>query len=128
MKTSTKYMLYLLLCSKKRRLSFKDTLEEEERRQRDRRIPRQALQTYRFSTFMYTYLSYNDQALLERYGTRSCILQYKLVALFEPAYFHHTLDENTKSVRRMKLRQGGVPYFTRNREMSACGCGGLGLM
>ena len=44
--------------------TFKQLLDDEDKRRRDRRYPRAALQVYKYSSFQYLYLSGNNQALL----------------------------------------------------------------
>ena len=48
--------------------TFKNSLDTEGRHRRDRRVPREALKTFRFSSFQHLFMSRNDQALLNATG------------------------------------------------------------
>ena len=60
---------------------YKKMLSLEDRRRRDRRIPRQALRTWVYSPFRYLYLSGNNQALINATGHDHASFS-KLLGLF----------------------------------------------
>ena len=101
-------------------------LNEEDRRNRDRRIPRIALTTYNKSPFEYLYNSLNDQALLNATGNDHRTFNL-LLEKFEPYYKYYTFDEETGDIRKKICFPDGMPRG-RKRDMSAVGCLGLVLM
>ena len=74
--------------------SYMDNITLEDRRRRDRRIPRCALKNYGHSSFRTLYLSGNDQALMNLTGFgHSTFL--KLVQKFKPVYDFYSFDKDT---------------------------------
>ena len=71
---------------------YRDTLEEEERLRRDRRITRAALPHYSHSPFSHLYHSGNDQALINLSAMGHHVFQ-ELLELFAPVYSSFTLTE-----------------------------------
>ena len=103
-------------------------LEDDERRRRDRRIPRSALNKYSHSPFMCLFLSGNDQALLNATGHDHSSFR-KLLVVFEPLYDTFTWDHQFRYIRRKKIDPiSGKPKGGKKRDMTACGCLGLVLM
>ena len=116
----------LLIAASGNSQSYKMWLSAEERRLRDQRIPRCALQPWRFSSFRYLYLSGNDQALINATGHDHQSFR-RLLELFSSYYTYWTWDEKTRQIRRKKLDLTGYSCG-RPRNMSAVGCLGLVLM
>ena len=102
------------------------TLDEFERRKRDRRIPRVALKPYSRSSFEYLYNSLNDQALLNATGCDHRAFNI-LLKKFHPYYHAYTFHQETGIIRRKKCHMNGTP-MGRKRDMSSVGCLGLVLM
>ena len=69
-------------------------LSDEEKRRRDRRIPRSALREYKYSSFRYLYSSGNDQALLNATGFDHATFQI-LLTKFKKSYDHHMVSLST---------------------------------
>ena len=105
---------------------FKCWLDEEERRQRNRRYPRSALRTFRFSTFYQLYESRCNQALLNARGHNFHSFE-NLLSLFAPYYHFYTFDDKIGAIRPKVLRRDGLPEG-RPRDLTACGCLGLVLV
>ena len=101
-------------------------LDEGGKHRRDRRIPRCALRTYRFSTFLHLYTSGNDQALINATGHDFHSFS-RLLNLFAPVYYYWTFDDDSTLIRRKVLTANGVPKG-KPRDMTACGCLGLVLV
>ena len=116
-------LLYFYLQSLEEETSFKKLLNAEERRNRDRRIPRIALRRYKDSAFHYLYDSGNDQALLNVTGYNHQKFS-ELLHLFGRKFDTWTFDEDAKILRPKKrnllVAQG------RPRDLDAVG--GLGLV
>jgi hypothetical protein len=110
-------------------IAFLDLFDEEmpieERRRRDRRIPRCALKKYHHSPFYYLYYSRNEQALLNATATDHTVFR-NLLALFQPWYDRYTFDKETGEIRLIKVSRNGKKYG-RKRELDAVGCLGLVL-
>ena len=105
---------------------YKKWLDEEDRRRRDRRIPRCALRTFFYSSFYHLYQSRNDQALLNATGHDFNSFD-SLLTLFSPIYYFWTYDDEFKVIREKVLDKNGWPKG-KPRDMPACGCLGLILM
>ena len=82
------------------------TLDEFERRRRDRRIPRIALKKYNSSPSEYLYNSLNDQALLNATGCDQLAFTI-LLKKFHP-YYHYTFHLETGIIRRKKCHIYGM--------------------
>jgi hypothetical protein len=114
-------------------IAFLDLLEDdddekmpiEERRRRDRRIPRCALRKYNHSPFYYLYSSGNDQALLNATATDHTVFR-NLLDLFKPWYDRYTFEKGTDVIRLVKVSSNGKRKG-RKRELDAVGCLGLVL-
>ena len=104
---------------------YKHYLDEEDRRSRDRRYPRAALRTFRYSSFYHLYESKNDQALLNATGHNFYSFN-KLLLLFAPKYYFYTYDDELGIIRPKVLHDSGKPKG-KPRDMTACGCLGLVL-
>ena len=106
--------------------NYKEHLDEEGRKRRDRRIPRAALNFFKYSSFKHLYKSGNDQALLNATGHdhRSFNL---LLGKFEHTYDYYMVDSETGRIRAKKLDFDGAPYGGK-RDMTAIGALGLVLM
>mgnify|MGYP000125822197 FL=1 len=102
-----------------------DEMSMEEKRRRDRRIPRCALGPYLKSPFHFLFNSGNDQALLNATATDHKVFA-NLVALFQPWYDRYTFDKETGEIRLIKVSRNGKKYG-RKRELDAVGCLGLVL-
>ena len=101
-------------------------LNGEDRRNRDRRIPRIALTNYNNSPFEYLYNSLNDQALLNATGHSHRTLNL-LQKKIESYYKYYTFDKDTMQIRKKVCYPDGTPRG-RKRDMSPVGCLGLVLM
>ena len=77
-------------------------LSDEEKRRRDRRIPRSALREYKYSSFRYLYSSGNDQALLNATGFDHATFQI-LLTKFKKSYDHHMVSLSTGRICRKRL-------------------------
>ena len=106
--------------------TYKDIINEEDRRRRDRRIPRAAMKNYYYSSFRHLFLSGNDQALLNATGHDHASFK-KLLHIFKPVYDLYMWDPYLKCIRRKILDANGVPKG-KPRDMTACGCLCLILM
>ena len=104
---------------------YKRYLDEEERLMRDKRYPRSALRTYKYSSFQRLYESKNDQALVNATGHNFYSFE-NLLSLFAPYYHYYTYDDKLELIRP-KVLENGRPKG-RPRDMTACGCLGLVLM
>jgi hypothetical protein len=102
-----------------------DEMSMEEKRRRDRRIPRCALGPYNKSPFHYLFNSGNDQALLNATATDHRVFR-QLLSLFKPWYDRYMFDEDTGVTRLIKLSSNGKPKG-RPRQLDAVGCLGLVL-
>ena len=102
------------------------TLDEEERRRRDRRMPRSSIRKYKESPFHYLYNSLNDQSLLNATGCDHRTFNILLMK-FQPFYDYYTFDEKSGDIRKKKCFPDGTPRG-RKRDMTAVGCLGLVLM
>ena len=74
-------------------------LEEHDRRNRDRRIPRIAVKKYNNSPFEYLYHSLNDQALLNATGHNHRTFDL-LLKKFSPYYKYYTFEKGTDVIRK----------------------------
>ena len=100
-------------------------LDDENKRRRDRRIPRCALRPFKFSSFKYLYSSGNEQALLNATGfdhNTFDILHDK----FKHTYDHHMVTVDG-IIRKKKLDEDGVP-MGRVRDLHSIGALGIVLM
>ena len=107
MKLSTKMLVYASCDTKQ---SYKDWISNEDRRRRDRRIPRCGLRTWEFSSFRYLYLSGNNQALINATGHDHDSFR-KLLRLFSVTYVYWTWDRHTHLIRRKKVDRNGDPFY-----------------
>jgi len=83
--------------------TFKSRLSPEDRRRRDRRIPRRAnLSYYEDSPFKNIFDSGDDQALLNLTGLDHHTFS-KLLGIYQPHYSCFTWCRIFKSVRRLKI-------------------------
>ena len=100
-------------------------LTREDRKRRDRRIPRSSLRLYCQSPFRFLFDSGNDQALINATGLDHEVFN-DLLRLFEPLADNYCLDQegNIKHVTRTRkgLRKG------RHRSIDATGLLGLVLL
>lgn len=104
--------------------TYKSCLTPEDRRRRDRRIPRCSIRHYNESSFKYLYDSRNDQALLNLTGLDHASFN-ELLELYKPYYKLYTWDDKKKVVRKLKLDRNGDPFKGRPRLMDAVGSLGL---
>ena len=104
--------------------SYHSLLPPEERRRRDRRLPRCSIRKYKHSPFKYMYDSKNEQALLNTTGLDHRTFQ-ELLILYEPFFKKYMWDKKKKKVRLMKLDKFGRPYRRKPRDMDAAGSLGL---
>ena len=86
-----------------------DGLSIEEKRRRDRRIPRAALRNYYDSPFMHLHASGNDQALLNCCACDHVVFA-ELLHHFDPCFNACTFDDWTCKIRKMKLTKYGRKY------------------
>ena len=117
-------MMLLAACHSNPR--YKKWSSPEDRRRRDRRIPRCALHTWDFSSFRYLYFSDNNQALINDTGQEHESFR-KLLVLFKDYYIYWTWDDNAKVIFQKVLDASGYPCG-RQRNLSPIGCLGLVLM
>ena len=122
MKISTLCLCIMLMES----TPYKRYLSEEERRLRDRRYPRCAVQPFKYSNFYHLYESKNDQALANATGHDFNSFD-NLLRLFAPVYNLNTYDEQLRVIRPKILDAEGNRKG-RPRDLPACGCLGLILM
>ena len=83
--------------------TFKQLLDDEDKRRRDHRYPRAALRVYKYSSFQYLYSSGNNQALLNATGHdhQTFLL---LLDNFKYTYDHHMiLHDGTIRKKRLKV-------------------------
>ena len=100
-------------------------LDDEDKRRRDRRIPRAALRPFKYSSFKYLYSSGNDQALLNATGfdhTSFDLLHLK----FKETYDQHMVTHDGL-IKKKKLDADGIP-MGRARDLHSVGALGLVLM
>ena len=107
MKLSTRFIFMYVCASKKQ--SYKHLLDENERRRRDRRIPRASLRSYLYSSFRHLYCSGNDQALLNATGHDHASFR-RLLVLFKPVYDAYMWDSELQ-VRKFKKWRGTDSFF-----------------
>ena len=122
-KALTRYLIYKYFFEHEEEEDvFKRILSEEDRRKRDRRIPRMSIRRYGDSPFKFLFESDNDQALLNLTGLDHSTFN-ELLALFGPQYKGYMFDSHTKmgKIRPTKLSRYGEPRG-RRREMDATGC------
>ena len=98
-------------------------LDAEERKRRDRQIPRVAIKRFKDCLFLYLYNSGNNQALLNLTGCNHENFS-KLLHKFHSKYDSHTFDSVTGLIRPKKQCLFGPKG--RPRELNAIG--GLGLV
>ena len=101
-------------------------LTEDQRRNRDRRMPRAAIKNYKNSPFEFLYNSLNDQVILNATGHNHRTFNI-LIKKFSPNYQDHTFDKGTDVIRKKICYPDGRP-IGRKRDMSPVGCLGLVLM
>ena len=101
-----------------------DEMSMEEKRRRDRRIPRCALMPYQKSPFLFLFNSGNDQALLNATATDHQVFR-ELLGLFAPWYDRYMFEESGV-IRPIKLTRNGTRKG-RRRDLDATGCLGLVL-
>ena len=106
---------------------YKHLLDENDRRNRDRRIPRIALKKYFHSAFRHLYLSGNEQALLNCTGCDRRSFD-KLLIKFRPFFDLYTFEDGTGIIRRKKIDKDGNVIHGRKKDMTGEGCLGLVLM
>ena len=105
-------------------LFVNNALTPEDKRRRDRRIPRIALRPCNESPFSYLLASGNDQALLNVTATDHKVFG-DLVSVFEP-YFNRYMMDDSGNIRPVEITRAGKPKG-RRREIDAKGCLGLVL-
>ena len=88
--------------------TFKNSLDIEGRRRRDRRVPREALKTFRFSSFRHLFMSRNDQALLNATGHDHRSFNM-LLRKFKRTYDYYMIDSDTGRIRPKVLDLDGAP-------------------
>ena len=98
-------------------------LSADEKKRRDRRIPRCAVKGFLDSPFKYLFGSGNDQALMNLTGTDHSTFR-ELLHLFQPCYEGYTFKDGV--VKRTTLTRNGKRKG-RSRELDATGCLGLVL-
>ena len=87
---------------------YKKWLDEEDRRRRDRQIPRCVLRTFFYSSFYHLYQSRNDQALLNATGHDFNSFD-SLLTLFLPyTTFGLMLTSLRSSERKYWIRMDGL--------------------
>ena len=86
--------------------SYRSLLPPEERRCRDRRLPRCSIRKYKYSPFKYMYDIMNDQALLNTTGLDHRTFQ-ELLNLYEPFFKKYMWDKKKKMVWLMKVDKFG---------------------
>ena len=101
---STNQLLLICLYESviKKKATFKSNLDEQDRRFRDRRIPRVALLKFPGSAFLYLFSCGNEQALLTLTGFDHQNFK-KLLQAFSGTYNTHMFDENTGKIRKKLL-------------------------
>ena len=105
---------------------YRHILDDDDRRRRDRRMPRVALKRYIRSSFRHLYLSGNEQALLNCTGCNHHTF-FNLLAKFEPYFDLYTFEDGTGIIRLKKVDKNGN-VLGMKRDMTAEGCLGLILM
>ena len=80
---------------------YRHILDDDDRRRRDRRMPRVALKRYIRSSFRHLYLSGNEQALLNCTGCNHHTF-FNLLAKFEPYFDLYTFEDGTGIIRLKK--------------------------
>ena len=105
--------------------TFKQLLDDEDKRRRDRRYPRASLRVYKYSSFEYLYTSGNNQALLNATGHdhRTFAL---LLSKFRYTYDYHMLSHDG-TIRKKRVENDGSPKG-RPRDLNAIGALGMVLM
>lgn len=83
-KVSDRILMILLQQEIFKKRTWRSRNSPEERRRRDRRVPRPALPRYRDSAFKKLYESKNDQALLNACAVDHAVFE-ALLDFFEPA-------------------------------------------
>ena len=105
---------------------YKYFLDKDERRLRDRRYPRSAVQTFRYLSFYHIYKSKNYQGLVNAMGHEFHLFN-KLLKKFALFYYFSMFDEELGVIRPKVLGSNGKPKG-KLRDMTACGCLGRVLM
>ena len=85
-----------------KRESNKSLLSVEERRLRDKRMPRIALRKYHDSPFRFLFDSGNDQALMNCCACTHSVFN-EMLLMFEPNFKRCTFDRNG-NIRKIKLK------------------------
>ena len=116
--------ILLALCGEPQ--PYKKWLNIESRCRRNRRVPRSALRTWKFSSFRYLYLSGNNQALINATGHDHASFS-RLLELFRDPFYFNTFDKGTGFIRPKELDVLGNPCG-RPRDLNPIGCLGLVLM
>ena len=106
--------------------TYKNSLHIEGRRRRDRRVPREALKKFRFSSFRHLFMSRNDQALLNATGHDHRSFNM-LLRKFKRTYDYYMIDRDTGRIRPKVLDRDGAP-MGKPRDLTALGALGLVLM
>ena len=87
--TNSRRMLFLLAVLKKKKQKFREKLDEEGRKRRDRNIPRTALNSPTNSAWQKLYESGDDGALITVTGYDHTTFQF-ILNLFNPFFVGHT--------------------------------------
>ena len=96
-----------------------DELSAEEKKLRDRRIPRCAVKTFADSPFKYLYDSGDNQALMNVTAVDHQVFR-ELLAVFEPFYSNYMLDKKG-NIKRATLTAKAIRKG-RPRHLDATGC------
>ena len=120
---STTILYHYLLEGK---IPLRTFLSMEEKRRRDRRVPRMALLPYHASSFEYLFISGNKQALINATGHDYASFDI-LLRVFRPMYRYYTFDMETGLIRKKVCDIRNKP-LGRSRDLPATGCLGLVLM
>lgn len=107
-------------------LCFKEGLNAEEKRRRDRRMPRCSIKPYADSLFQHIYECGDDQALFNIRGCTHKVF-WGLLQQFEPLYHVYQPNMLTSIVERQKYGSN-ESKLGRPRQLDATGCLGLVLL
>ena len=106
--------------------TYRQLLDLEDKRRRDRRYPRSALRVYKYSSFRYLYSSGNNQALLNATGFDHGSFKL-LLNKFKKPYDSHMISPFTGCIIKKKVDHDGLPMGS-PRQLNAIGALGLVLM
>ena len=106
-------------------LNKPEDLSPEEKKLRDKRMPRAALRNHKYSSFKHLFDSKNDQALMNCCACNHEVFA-ELLSYFDPYFKRYTFDSRTGKIRKLKMTRRGK-VVGKKRDLDSVGCLGMVL-